>query len=292
MAQELLDGAQVRTPFQQVGGKGVAEHVGVDVGIQVGGPAVAPEDLVDRAGGEAAALTVEEDGLFIPGSLGLRPDPFPHGVPMLESLESLPAEGHHALLAALAHHSQGAVVEVDVGPIEAFQLSHPQPRGVEQLGDGLVPKAEIAFALGHVEEAFHFSRAKILGELLRQLGGADRRRRVGVHDPLLVGVAEKAADRREGAALARWGDLAASERGEESADGGAVDLFRGHGFGAEIVHAEEVEKARQIPAVGGESMRRIPPLQLQVLEEAVDESLHQCAETAASSPRALSISKP
>jgi len=48
------------------------------------------------------------------------------------------ADGHDAGLAALAEDARRAVGEIDIGKVQTHEFREPQPRGVEQLHDGLV----------------------------------------------------------------------------------------------------------------------------------------------------------
>ena len=66
VAEQLLDGAQVGTVGEQMGGKGVAQRMRVKVPVDVHQAHVLFDDASDRARGQAAAGVVQEiDGLLL-----------------------------------------------------------------------------------------------------------------------------------------------------------------------------------------------------------------------------------
>src|SRR5437899_10545194 len=65
VAEQLLDGAQVGTVGEQMGGKGVAQRMRVKVPVDVHQAHVLFDDASDRARGQAAAGVVQENPLWI-----------------------------------------------------------------------------------------------------------------------------------------------------------------------------------------------------------------------------------
>jgi len=64
VTEALLDGPDVGSGFEQVGGEGVAEDVGVDV-AEAGRGGVALDDLPDGDAFQGAAGTGEEEPAFV-----------------------------------------------------------------------------------------------------------------------------------------------------------------------------------------------------------------------------------
>ena len=83
------------------------------------------------------------------GEAGAEGEPGAH--PVLGAL----AEGDQALLAALAHHLEKALVQEDGEPGQPGQLRDPQARGVEELDPGPVPDAQGRKEVRGGEEGFH-----------------------------------------------------------------------------------------------------------------------------------------
>src|SRR3981189_1303121 len=62
MAEQFLDGAQVRSLFQHVGAEGVTQSMGMNLGRQSLGNRDSLDDAAYAAGGETSAALVDEQG--------------------------------------------------------------------------------------------------------------------------------------------------------------------------------------------------------------------------------------
>ena len=162
MPQELLDGPQVGTGLQEVGGEGVAQGVGMNPPVE-GHLAGAPvQDPADGAGAQASAPVVEEDriraGEIPTGSLG--PHLVPGFQPLREGLEGLLAEGDDPLLpgpcrrpARIArrgpgHSSPGRRAHSPAGRWRRGARSRPGPGQLRGLRGRSVRRAERRSLLG------------------------------------------------------------------------------------------------------------------------------------------------
>ena len=117
MAQHGLHGPQVGAVVQQVRGEGVAQDVGAHgLGAEARLAGIALEEPPQVLAGEALApLTHEQLGAF---GVEARPQDQPGSQPDLGA----GAEGHQALLAALARDLQEALVQEDGQGRQARQL--------------------------------------------------------------------------------------------------------------------------------------------------------------------------
>src|SRR5689334_3702337 len=135
MAEQQLDGAQVRAGFEQMGGETVSQSVRmqrlVDSGALSGLPTGMPDHLVANRiiGGVPAAARKQPDGGFA------------NQAPIMgaEFIAQMRAEDDVAIPAALAvldvhHHACG----VDIGEFEGGTLSAAHARGIEGHQNGAV----------------------------------------------------------------------------------------------------------------------------------------------------------
>ena len=148
-------------------------------------------------------------------------------VPQLQLGEGTARDGHQALLAALAHDAQVALVGVDVGQFQMGELRHPEPAAEHHFYDGAVA---VAFPLAQVYGRLHavyLFRAQHVGQMaarlrrLQQLGGV-------VGDVALrLQVAEEGAHAAQNAALAHGTDAQVVQAGGKVLQVGQADLFHG-----------------------------------------------------------------
>ena len=66
MSQHALDGTQVGSAFQQVGGEGMPEGVGADVLLKPGGIGQLFDEMEDRDAGDVLASFADEHIIFVP----------------------------------------------------------------------------------------------------------------------------------------------------------------------------------------------------------------------------------
>src|SRR5438093_2771059 len=122
VAEQLLDHPEVGAVVEQVRGERVAQRVRAHAARDAGGADRAPDDRMDRAHAEPPAPMVDEDRPAAGGA------PLEIGV---QRARGRRAVGHHALLASLAEHADGARIAVERVEVEARQLGDSQPRRVE-----------------------------------------------------------------------------------------------------------------------------------------------------------------
>ncbi|MNM84701.1 hypothetical protein D3C81_967960 [compost metagenome] len=67
------------------------------------------------------------------------------------------AHRHQTLLAALAHHPQHALTQIDLFQGEADQLGHPQATGVQHFKHGPVALADGLAQIRRLQQGFHIS---------------------------------------------------------------------------------------------------------------------------------------
>ena len=122
MSEQLLDHPEVGAALEQVGGEGVAQAVRVT------------DEAAQGARVEAPATRREEEGVLgSAGQLGpgvVQVAPGPGG--------RLLTKRNEPLLAALAAHVHGLVLEVDVGEIEPDRIGAAQTGRVNELEQGAV----------------------------------------------------------------------------------------------------------------------------------------------------------
>jgi hypothetical protein len=126
MAEQLLDGAQIRAVGQKMRGEGVAQRVGMDAPIDIHQGRILLENAVHRTRREARARVVEKHGLRVGSTLGVLKDagadfPISGDGPL-----GFAAEGHDTLFVSFAEHTQHHLVAVDVRNVQPGQFAHAQ----------------------------------------------------------------------------------------------------------------------------------------------------------------------
>jgi hypothetical protein len=154
VAEHLLHAAEVRSAFEQVGRKRVAEQVGVHSGgIEAGLRGASAKDEESSRTRERPALRVEEE---------LRPvtavevraaarEVAPH------RLRSLAADRHHSLLVTLAYASHETVFERDAALLEPDGFGDPQSGAVQKLDEREVAQVTRLRAGRGLDQGFCFA---------------------------------------------------------------------------------------------------------------------------------------
>ncbi len=248
--------------FEEVGGKGVAQHVGADAFADAAGPGLFVDDLPEAqpghggtAGGEkekVAAPFLEQPGtsFFEVGG-----EPFPR----------LFAEGHQSLLAALAQHPHVAAGEVCRRHREIYQFGNPHAGGVEQVQHGMVAEQERRRGGGGAEQPIHLGDGQHLGQAAARLGQVDVQRRVGGDQFVGDQKAEEGAQAGDAAGVAAVRDAAVPAMAEKVTDVGGGDIDRR----GDAAFGDKVEKGSQVGLVGGEGVVGQPPFGGQIVQEQV-----------------------
>ena len=165
MAEEYLDGSQVRPPLQEMGGEGMAEGVRgnglADARLQC----VAFDEFPHALPREPGAGTVEEDlvlhgreqGAHIAQVVGHAHD---GGV----------MQRHQPLFAALAENFYHAPLEIEIEGLQFDEFGNAHPRRVEEFEHGAIPQAQLARGIRGVEQAEDFILRQHFGQKGREFG--------------------------------------------------------------------------------------------------------------------------
>ena len=157
-------------------GKGVAQHVRMDVcrHTQLQRPSLEPG--LDHAGGEASAVATDEQRQLI------RPGQFDtSGRPRQNGYARHGAHRHYTGLAALAEHAQFASGHIgQTIDIQAVEFSQAQTGGIEQLKNGLIAQREEVVA-GALQQGIGFVRRQCMRQGLRAFRRAYALHRVVRH---------------------------------------------------------------------------------------------------------------
>src|SRR5450756_693376 len=194
MPEELLDGAQVRTALEQVGGHGVPQPVWPDVGRPVDQPDGTVNDASHDPLVDAIAETLAEEQR--------RPRARGHELsssraPAVEGPARGRPDRYDPLLVALAQDTYGLARVVYRADIQSAQLRHPDATRVQQLEDRDIahPACRVVLA-GHRDRSpEHLERLRLaerLGQPLRRSWRSERQRWVGRQQALGVGPGEAA----------------------------------------------------------------------------------------------------
>jgi hypothetical protein len=155
MSEHFLNGTEIGAALEQMSRKRVAQQVGVHAAR------IEACLLGELAQDEERAGTREWPAAGIEKQLravtGVEERTSARQV-AAQRLGGVPADRHRPLLAALADHSNEAIIEVDAGLLEPHRLRHPQACAVEQLGECLVAERSRLRAGGRVDQALGFAR--------------------------------------------------------------------------------------------------------------------------------------
>jgi hypothetical protein len=178
VAQQFLNGSQVRARLEEMGGEAVPQRVWVDPGGKSCPFDMTVDDTTHRPCAEATTSVVEEDGLS--GRVRyLEPEAVPGLEPSTKGMASRISERHHPFLVAFSHHPKDAALEVDIGPLETDQLTYPQAGGIQHLQNGMISALEGLVAGRGREDGIDLDRTEVAGEALVYLGGPNPGRGVG-----------------------------------------------------------------------------------------------------------------
>ncbi len=143
VAKHRLDASNIGAISEQIGGKAVAEGMGVDVFQDTGFGGIVLDDAGDTAGGQAerlapAIFSVDESFLGIGDKKG-RIDIAAAVERGLESRFCFGRDEDDTELSAFAPDAEFFFFEVDMAPIEADQLRNAEAGRKQQFENGSVP---------------------------------------------------------------------------------------------------------------------------------------------------------
>ncbi len=266
MAQHHLHGAEVRAMFQQVGGKGVAEHVGADfLGDSVQACNLL-DDLPETQTGHGFAMAGDKEEiapLFFqnPGTRLLGVD--------LEVFAGRFAKGDEPFLGAFAENPDIAAHEIDPGQGQIDQLRDPHARGVKQVEHGIVTQGQGIVIGRRGKEPVHFGDSEHLGERAARLGQIKDGAGIGVDGFFRQEKLEESAQRGDSAGIASVGDALAMTMVEIGAEVLGFNL----GQAGEAFWSEKIKKGGEISLVGQDGVARQAAFQGEILKELVEERL-------------------
>lgn len=162
MAKHELDGSQVSTMGQEVGGKGVTQHVRGDGFPDAGRSCRLLDDLPETESGHGAAPVADKKGVTAPSFEDQRsccPDV------LLDDVPGRYAKGDEPLLVALADHPDKTGRKVAGGKRDRDQLCDPQSCGVEQMQHGVVSLDLRGDGHGRGQKSGDIAQGKGLGQL-------------------------------------------------------------------------------------------------------------------------------
>ena len=162
MAEQFLDGPQVGAAFEQSRGERMAQRVWADGLRDAGFGGLTLDHDENHRAGQVGAAAVQEDI-----SLLSRLDVHPAAVvePQHQLADGAFGDWHEALLAALAHDADIALLQIQIVELQRHQLRHAQPAGKQNLDDGAVA---VTLPSRQVNGLFHpvnLTDAQHLGQL-------------------------------------------------------------------------------------------------------------------------------
>ena len=283
----------------------VAEAVGVDVGVDLGGAyALVAEHALDDAqvgavleqvGGEGVAEGVGADVLLDACGFGELLD----NVEDHDAREVLAAmgadeevvlvagldvdvatvllqvefylvdggagDGNETLLASLPLNADEAFVEEHVAELEVAELRHAEAAAVERLDDGSVAETFLAGNVDGIDDFIYLLDAEHLGQLLADLGRLEQLGGVGLDAVVEDEVGVERADAGEDARLRAGVDADVVERRGEGLQVGEGGIER-----ALALVGEEAEELLHVAHIGVEGVRRERFLEDEVLPVLVE----------------------
>jgi len=152
MAQHHLNGADIRTPIQEVGGEGMAQSVRGNLFADSCFESIPPNHLPKRLSREGTARKPHEE-------IGAQPssgEPGAGGFQIpLEMGDSRGSQGYDSLLGSFSRAAHIAHREVDGVEEKAYQFGNPHSRGIKDLEHRLIPDLSGDLPGGGRKEPFH-----------------------------------------------------------------------------------------------------------------------------------------
>ncbi len=162
MAKHELHGAQVRAMSQEVGGKGVTQHVRGDGFADPGRPRRFLDDLPETETAHGAAPVADKKGI---AAAPLEDQRSCRLEVLLDDFPGRGTKGDESFLVALADHPDKAGGEIASGKRNRDQLGDPHPGGVEEVQHGVVPLDLRGERGRRGQEPDHFAEGEGFGEL-------------------------------------------------------------------------------------------------------------------------------
>src|SRR6056297_2685881 len=113
-----------------MGGKGMTQRMGSDIGWQIQLQQAPFEQALDAAGCKSTTTIVEKQSVFIPHRALFKIK--------LKSMTGSPPNRKNTLLVPLPHHPDLALFQIDGIKIQARSFADPQTTGIEEFTDGQI----------------------------------------------------------------------------------------------------------------------------------------------------------
>ena len=162
MAKHELHGSQVCAMGQEVGGKGMTQHVRGDGFVDPSRPCRLFDDLPETETAHGAAPVADKKGI---AAAPLEDQRSCRLEVLLDNFPGRGAKGDQSFLVALADHPDKAGGEIAGGKGNGYQLGNPHPGGVEEVQHGVVPLDLRRERGRRGQESDHFAQGEGLGEL-------------------------------------------------------------------------------------------------------------------------------
>lgn len=262
MAEKGLDGAQVRSAFEEMRGEGMTERVRRDGPPDAGLKGESLDALPDELTRERRPKAVDKE------MVARRPEkraPVAQIVAQKAYREAV--QWHQAFLGALAENAYKAGLQVQVAHAEAAKFGHAQTGRIEELKHTAFTPAVPRVHVGEREEPFHFIAAQDFGQMLRQAGIFDQGSRVGGEHAFLHRVGKKGPQRGKAPCQGAPGIAATPHPGEIEKKVAAAGKRRAVSGGRLLIRlGGEQEKVFHIPGIGLNRARREAPLRQQMVK--------------------------
>lgn len=258
VTQHCLDGAQIGTSLQQVGGKAVAEGVRADVLLYACSLSIVLDE--DKEADATQMLTTfrRDEDVVLLARLCL--DFLTHDEPFPQPLDGLFTDGHQAVLASLSVHTDVTFFKEQFADLQFAELADAQAATVEHLDDGPVANALGLAAVDDAHDGFYLSQREHFGQVLADLRTLQQLRGVGLQFALQHQEAVERPDTAQDASNAAGLHTQVGQRG-----GKVIQLLQRHLAEVDALVCIVVEQLLEILQVGIQRVVRIGTLKSQVL---------------------------
>ncbi len=188
VAEEFLDDAEVGAVFEEVGGEGVAQKVGVEVLREAGRLGAGFDDLAHARGGKRAAKDGEEE---VGGGFGFDECGALVGEVVLDGVDGTRADGDESGFVAFSGDAEKGVVQVEVLEFGLAEFGKTEAGGVEKFEQGEVAAGEVFGGVEGGEEGGDVLRVEGFGEFFAGFGREKRFGGIGGKEVFFEEVAEK-----------------------------------------------------------------------------------------------------
>src|SRR6266478_10052845 len=265
--QHELDGAQIRSPLQEMRGKAVTEFMRSQPSAQTQLDAVIMQHLPDGDAAEPPTASRQEQDLMVQRR-SPRPEEFgPRaGKVGLHRGDGLASDGNQAFLVAFADAPNAAHSHIHVRNAQIEQFGNPKAGGIQDFEHRSVSQTHRSRRIRSLHEAVHLFLAQVRGEPLAYLRRLEVFRRVHADQFLHQGVLEKTTERNQVSSDGPAVQFLLIEIGKE-----VDDIFTVHRVDLVFVTlGQKAGEPSQIPAISENGVLGQTPLHSQIAQENVN----------------------